>query len=531
MGVEENSCEAASVVQRLRERNRAWRAAPLALLLFHTACNGAAPAAPGLVLRDATTSPDGASSDGGAIRPDASRPATPRLPPADLELVLPYFGEATLVELEAAANLRQLDVHFSIDTTGSFGDEIDALQADLEDRIVPGLTTEVPDVAFAVSRFEDFPEPPFGASSDRPFRLLTPITTDLARVGAAVAALDQPLGLGGDIPESGLEALYQIATGDGYRVGATSIIPRFRATETGSLGGSGFRERALRTVVHVTDAPTHGPTDYGAVFPGTRDLEGVLAAAEALELRVLGVSSGDAARPYLEALALGTGASVTPPLGEGCPTGLDGTARPPVRGVCPLVFDIAEDGTGLSEAVIDALVELVSAVRFREIYGTASDDPFRFVRHIRTVDATPPPGVAPPEPADLRPSDGQPDTFLHVGPGTTCRFEVSLRNLRIPPADYEQTFVLRVSLLGDDLLLTERRIRIVVPRGRLARRDAGIHEGGGRDAGPAEDADNGAPDAGTVDAGTAGAVDAGTVDAGTVDAGTVDAGTVDAGTV
>jgi hypothetical protein len=382
-----------------------------------------------------------------------------------------------------------LDVFFSIDTTGSFGGEIDNLQAELRTRIVPELRRRVDDVAFGVGRFEDFPSSPWGTSEDRPFRLVTPITTSDWLVSSGVASLDQPLGSGGDVPESGAEALFQIATGVGYR-GLIAAYSPAAVSGGGTTGGVGFRADALKVVVHVTDAPPHEPADYGDAYPGTRSLRDAIEALSMIDVRALGIASSEAARRHLESLALGTGAYTTPSGGV-CPTGVSGEERPPVGGRCPLVFDVRSDGTGLSEAVVDAIQGLLATVRYDEAWGE-SDDRLGFVRSIAAVSATSPMGVAPPVAADRRPAgDGLDDTFLSVGPGTRLRFRVVLRNETIPPADYDQYFNLTIRVVGDGVTLLSRTLRITVPRGR---RDTPAFDAG------ALDRDAGAADASRADA-------------------------------
>lgn len=423
---------------------------------------------------DATPALDAAGDDAAF---DAARPDDPRLPAADLEVVLPYRGPEATVELRVRAELGRLDVQLSVDTTGSFGGEIDAMQDDLQDRIIPALEARVEDVAFGVNRFEDFPSAPFGEASDRPFFLHTAITTDGRRAASAVAALDSPLGLGGDLPESGFEALYQIATGEGYSLGGRDLVAPFRGEGPagGSIGGVGFRDGALRAVVHITDAPSHVPGDYAFDYPGTHGLDEAVAALRANQIRVLGIASAEISRFDLEPIALATGATVPPADGE-CATGIDGDPRAPVGGVCPLVFDILGDGTGLSDAVIDALAELVNSVRFTEVHGVAIDDRLRFVRVIEATEANPPPGVAPPERTDERPMDSIDDTFRNVGPATELVFVARLHNATVPPADYDQIFRVAIEIRGDGLTLTERVVRIIVPFGRLSR-DAGLDAG------------------------------------------------------
>ncbi|MBK8170127.1 MAG: VWA domain-containing protein [Sandaracinaceae bacterium] len=386
----------------------------------------------------------------------------PILPPADLEVVLPY-GESARVTLEAQSDLALLDVHFSIDTTGSFRDEIETLKRDLTASIVPALRRRVDDVAVGVSRMEDFPRLPFGESSDRPFKLVTAITTSLARVDSAVASLDMPLGSGGDGPEAGAEALYQIATGEGFSGALISPWSGVPASGGGTRAGVGFRDGALAVVVHVTDAPTHTPEDYAGSYIGTHSLTNAIDALRAEGIYVVGIASGDDGRGYLEEVAIGTGA-VQDPVDDACGTGIGGRARLPVSGVCPLVFDVAGDGTGLSSSLVDAIIRLLDTVRIHEAFGVATDDPFHFVTTVEAVSATPPSGFDAPERADRRPSDdGILDTFTEVPTGTAMHFDALLTNSLIEPTDYDQSFRITVTIRGDALTLARRVIRVRVP--------------------------------------------------------------------
>jgi len=456
------------------------------------ACSGRAPAPPG---RDAATGRTDAGPvvgfDAGTTTPPGRPDGGARLPPVDREIVLEYFGDPVEQDLEVAGGVGTLDVFFSIDTTGSFGGEIDELQSTLRSFILPQLRDRVASVRLGVGRFEDFPAAPWGGPEDLPFRLLTPITDQDSRVASAVASLDQPLGNGGDIEEASAEALWQIATGEGYR----DLVPAYRGD---GLGGVGFREDALRAVVHVTDAPTHEPEDYGAVFEGTHSVGEATEALRANGVRVLGIASGAGARRHLETVAIGTGA-VTEPIGGLCPTGIDGTDVAPRDDVCPLVFDVNSDGTGVGATIVDAIVGLLSTVQYEEVWAE-TDDGIGFVRTIEAVEADPPPGVDPPGVADRRPpGDGIDDTFTDVGPGTRLAFRAILRNETIPPADYDQFFNLVLRVVGDGVTLLSRTIRVIVPRGRL---DAGAPDAGALDAGPVDSGVDAGPatDAG-IDAG------------------------------
>ena len=492
-------------------------------LLVSNGCGGddrppPAPGRDGAILRDAMGSDSGGGDAGGG---GGRRDGGPDLPDVDLELILPFGGAPITHEFSVRADPGRLDVHLSIDTTLSFDGEIDAMQSTLRADLIPALVDAVPDVALGVSRFEDFPVAPYGETGDTPFRLLTAITTDHRRVASAVAALDDPLGRGGDIPEAGAEALFQIATGEGLRIAGRTHVAPFNPMATpggGIFGGVGFRAGALHTVVHVTDAPSHSPDDYLPELPGTHDLSDAIIALRAVNARVLGIASGDAARGHLEAVAVATGA-VADPVGGNCATGIEGQLRPALAGRCPLVFDVNPDGTGLSHAITEAILSLLATVEFDEVLGRAVGDRARFVQHIAALGAVAPRDREPPVTADRHPAgDGVDDTFVAVVGGTELTFRATFRNRLIPPADYDQVFHFEIEILGDGLTLSRLRIGVIVPRGRLDAggiADAGAHG----DAGPPRDSggDAGGATDGAIDA--AAAADGAVFDAGPRDGG------------
>lgn len=426
-------------------------------------------------------------------RPDGG----PRLPFADETIELGYRAEPARYRLEARAELGVLDLHLSVDTTASIGAEIEELQRSLTSVVLPGVRDRVPDVSVGVSRFEDFPAAPFGTEgvpmrvrADTPFELLSPISSDTAHTQRALFALGA-LGLGGDIAESGAEALFQIATGEGYMLGRETLIEPYdgrAAPGGGSIGGVGFREAALRVVLHVTDAPSHTPESYGAKFPDTHDLQAAADALDALSVRVVSIVSGvcdesdddckgdqhELAREELEQLALATGASVAAE-GDTCPHGLDGAELPARKERCPLVFDVSDEGEGLAGTLVTAIVTLVEGIRFSRVIAVAADDPLGLVRRITPLE-TRRSGEPSPEIADLLPSgapDGVPDTFVDARAAAPLEFEVELHNTRLAPRDVDQSYRVVLRILGDDLMIEERTLRLVVPAGALPDDDAG----------------------------------------------------------
>lgn len=476
----------------------------MALGLVLLACGEDSAPPPGVSARPPPSDGEDGGSSPGPVpspRPDGG----PVLPPADEAIELPFRGPPLLRTIQIAAAPRVLDLHISVDTTSSMRGEIDELQRTLRSDVIPMLREQVGDVSFGASRFEDFPTAPFGNPAtargmDQPFVLLSPITSDEARVASAIAALDQPLGFGGDLPESSFEALFQIATGVGYVFNGFPLIAAYtRKAEVGGgrAGGVGFRDGALRAVLHVTDAPSHVPDDYEEIFPETRDLHEAVDALNKIDAKLLAILSeceegagpncgsetSTMARHQLELLAIGTGAIGLPRDG-GCPYGAEGRVLPVQDGGCPLVFGVDPDGAGLSSILIDSVTALLDGTRFRVVSALASDDPIGFVQRVEPIEPGLQPGASRTEIADLLPEsepDGRPDSFVKVAARATLAFELELRNLVIAPSDIEQRFRIVVEVRGDGLVLERRTLRIVVPKGdRLAPPpEAGVDEDAG----------------------------------------------------
>lgn len=404
------------------------------------------------------------------------RPAS-AYPAYDLTLTLPYLSEARTFEITVEPRATRLDVQFNVDTTGSFTGEISNLKASLGNFVIPRLRERVADLALGVSRFADFPVAPFGRITDRPYDLLAPVTTDFGRVFGAVGSLDQPLQNGGDLPESWSEALYQIATGEGLRSNA-SAIPAFvvpgGTPSTATPGGVGFRTGAARVVVNITDAPTHTPGSYGDAVTGTHSVEQTLDALRRVNVRLIGIASGDAARAQMERLAFGTGAVVSATAGR-CPTGIGGAARQAVSDQCPLVFDIGADGVGIGNAVVDSIASFLDALAFSSVSASTASDPGGFVQAIHAIEASAPEGTPTPEGRDLLPEgmpDGLDDTFINVQTRTRLTYRVIARNTSVRETEFPQLYFARVQLVGDGVVVGERVVRVIVPEG--PKQDAGV---------------------------------------------------------
>ena len=430
---------------------------------------------------------DAGVGDGGQTEAPSPRPdGPPRLPEADDSLELPFLGPAIEHTIEIDAAPRALDLVFDVDTTASMGGEIDELQESLIAQVAPELRKRVEDVSFAVARFEDFPHRPWGFAgstgvyrADEPYRLLTPLTSDADEVASALASLDQSLGEGGDIDESGAEALWQIATGEGYSRGGDRVIASYaaRAAEGGGdLPGVGFRRGTLRAVVHVTDAPSHDAADYAAVYPGTHDIDEAAVALHGAEVHALSILSSACADPdhddscdsaaYARARAQLVSLAVTTralgdPEDDACPYGVGGRPIEPLAGRCPLVFEVASTGEGLSTALVDAVVALVDGTRFELVSAEATGDPIGFVRDVTPVEVEGGPMLRDDLPKGAH--DGRLDSFVDVLSGRAVAFTVTLQNRVVPARDFAQRFRVVIEVRGDGVVLERRTLRVVVP--------------------------------------------------------------------
>ncbi|MEK6607280.1 MAG: VWA domain-containing protein [Myxococcota bacterium] len=393
--------------------------------------------------------------------------------------------------LEFSTTIVRADVLLLVDTTGSMGGEISNLSSSLASTVVPGLAASVPDIAFGVAQYRDFPTGDFGSGGDQPYDLEHRVMT--VSTGAGLASVSAPLSAlyasgGADGPESGWEALYQAATGEGIWVGGASVPAFAPATaypaappageEIGALGGAGFREGALPIIVQATDAISHNDYSsacgwWGGCFSGWHSQASALAALDSIGAKVVGIASqggwGDV-RGELVGTATSTGALVAPSDFGGacaagmCCTGLSGAGEwPNGAGECPLVYTVSSSGTGLGSTIVSGITLLTSFVELDisaeavDAGGDAVDAVAAFIDEIVPVTAALP-GCTP----GLTVVGG---AFIDVEPGTPVCFEIVPKmNTTVPPAAELQLFRATIEVWGDGVtLLDARDVFFLVP--------------------------------------------------------------------
>jgi hypothetical protein len=422
---------------------------------------------------------------------DANDPTENPQSEGNFVFVVPYVEPPTPDEdtLDFSTNISQADVFFSMDTTGSMGGEIANLETSLVS-IVGSLATEIPNVGIGVGYYDDFPTSPYGtAPVDQPFGLLhrvMTVSTTAGRTSVQNGVNALATHNGNDIPESGWEAMHQIATGAGVSVGGANV-PAFNPATAppltlppgesfGTLGGVGFRTGSLPIVVAITDATSHSG-DYS--FAGTATRAQAIAELMSLGVRVIGVvSDAGAARTDINQAVNATGAVVpvsawdaNRPAGCGvtqCCTGINGVGETPTAGMCPLSFLISGTGTGLGNAIVTAIQALANfavldvgadIVDNQDAGGETVNAVLSFVDHLAANPAAPAPCTAGLTAVDQSPVDSILDTFTNVQPGSTACFDVIPKmNTTVMATDQPQIYTASINVIGDGVTTLDTRV-------------------------------------------------------------------------
>jgi len=438
-------------------------------------------------------------------------------PQTDFFFILPYEDPAGDQDkpLDFRTDIRSLDVFFAMDTTGSMQGEIDNLQSALVNQVITPITQQIPDTQFGAGAYEDFPVLPYGAlhgadcgkggsqAPDQPLKLFQTITPDPNLVLAAVNAYDTgigPIGCGMDWPEAAIEAMYQVATGEGI-VGPdlTNVPPNHVG-----VGGVGFRSGSMPVVIPITDAMSHAPGETatcpstgesvnyaGAVAGVAHSRQQTKDALAAICARVVGVASIEASLAASctgladeEDFARSTGARIPPEAwdvparpancGPGqCCTDFNGAGRAPdPDGLCPLVFKVDSNGIGLGGSVVTGLQMLTRFGAFDVVTETEGEtagingEPLPAGKttadFLRSV--VPDSFEKPPPPPNLPDPTFDTVGFQNVTPGTVVRFGVTAYNDFVEGSDKAQFFRATIRVLaGGCTDLDQREVLILVP--------------------------------------------------------------------
>ncbi len=436
--------------------------------------------------RQADTDGDGVSDLGERAAGTDPTDAGSTIPAGDFFVVLPYFGERQMRPLRFGTEIKQADVYFLVDMTGSMQGERTNLINGLLSVIIPGIQGEIDNVHFGVGGFDDYPVGGFGDGGDVPYynlRDIGPFDDDIggwsvpagpttcppsigqinpgapnSRPDILEAVEGLPCHRGDDAPESYVPAMHATATGMGLTWSGGSVPDRLncpaRPDDLGRpVGYPCFRAGSLPIILLFGDNSFHngpgGASPYS--FPAP-DYDQTVSALTGIGARVIGIFSGGAssgARNHFVQIATDTGA---------------------VRSdASPLVFDIAGNGSGLDTTVVDAVRDLVGGVPqdvstiTENVEGNPDGfDATTFIQSIvplegyNGVQSGPMPGVTY--------ASKDMTTFYGVIPGTAVEFTVDFYNDVRPPADVAQVFQATIVVMGNGVArLDQRNVYIIVP--------------------------------------------------------------------
>lgn len=398
----------------------------------------------------------------------------------DFVFVVPYAMPPTPTRdtLQFNTSLQKADVYFLMDNTGSMGGTITALQAGLTSTVIPDITSRIPQAWFGVGGFDDYPlggygQPSYGIDAvgivhDQAFFQYQTMTSSASAAQLAVNNYDTNYGVDG--PESGVAALYALATGSnlsGYArfPGNGSTPPSCPA---GTSGMACFRTDAVPIFIVMTDVDQHNsptcPTYFtGCTYsgvPGAPTWAMTITALNAMNARVVGISTNAS----FGAPAFLTGVVNATTIASGAPgpvsqyvlsapggSGLTTAVTDAVRAAAAVPLDVSAQGQDIVDPgeVVDAISAFVDRIETR----TTAAPGLTCTTGLTTYDRA---GID---------ADSYPDTFQNVTPGAPVCFDiVPTMNMAVMPTLDPQVFRARVNVTGDGFTpLDSRIIYFLVP--------------------------------------------------------------------
>lgn len=393
----------------------------------------------------------------------------------DFFFVVPYGEDPTPKNdvLKFSTNIKQADVAFVMDTTGSMTSAINNLKSALQGTLMTQLQAAIPNVGLAVVDYKDF-------GDAWAVKVNQVVTTNLTLAKNGVAPMSASGG--GDTPEAAIAAMQYTLTGQ-----ANNGIAAHSNTTPGTFGGVDFRSGSVPVVVNITDADWHDPSGNATMA----SLKTAFANAKAKFVNIAeqgSFSFGAAPEAQANELSDATGSNVPAAAfgtvagcGAGqCCTGKSGAGRAATGpgGTCRLNF-LSQDGNGVSSGIVKAIEAIAVGSTF-DVKATPSNDPknpkgvdaTKFIKALRAMDEGNPGNGCPAAPAKDSDGDGIKDTFLAVKAGTPVCFEVIPAKNTIVPSELDPQFFnafVDVIAVQGNLKLDQRSVLFLVPP-----KDAGV---------------------------------------------------------
>lgn len=400
------------------------------------------------------------------------RSAASRPPEGSLYVTLPYSTPSNpqphqFREFEFQTRIRAADIMFFVDTTGSMQRTIDTLRMTLSARIVMPLVAALggADVRYGVADFRDVPNGTYGATTDWILRVRQRPDANASLTLTAIGQMRAALG--GDWPESQVEALYQALEGDGIMGREADDTP---ARATGGMGWAGvvnpavhcagvansfgwgcFQTGRVPILVLFSDADWHngafGSYPY-ADLPGMHNYSNLRAAMLRRGAYFVGIDVGFGRDTYVQAEQLARDTGTLDAMGN------------------PIVFNNPGGGPDIADSVVSAITSIVNGTR-QNITTRTDPDPMEmrimaprttadFVKSVTPVRGTPD------APAGFDRFDAT--TFYNVAPSTRVTFRVDFHNDFQPGGRTAQLYRTTIIVLGRAGTEVDRRpVFIIVP--------------------------------------------------------------------
>lgn len=399
----------------------------------------------------------------------------------DFFFVVPYKGAPSPDKdvLKFGTNIKQVDVAFNMDTTGSMSGSISNLRSSIKSTLLPNLKAAIPDVGLAIVDHKDYPVCGHGSSGDFPVKVHQVVTTNLS---LAQAATDKYAASGGnDGPESQLPSMWHMLTGGALNWSGGSV-PK-HTPPMGMTGGVNFRAGSLPVVVLITDVTWHDAANdpYCGSVTSPPAMADLIAAFKATNAKFVDITS--ASETQAETLSDATNSNLPPSAfggtcGAQCPTNTSGGCRAAngPGGSCRLNFKHS-GGSGVADSIVKA-IQAISVGSVFDVTAVPANDPSnadgvdatQFITALRAMkEGHAPSGCTPHATKDTN-GDSYDDTFPGLVVGTPVCFEVIPKmNTTVKPKGSAQFFNAFIHVVGNPgaIRLDERNVRFMVPPGEL----------------------------------------------------------------
>lgn len=346
-------------------------------------------------------------------------------------VLLPYNGEPVVQHLKFSTDIQKVDVLIMVDLSGSMMDEHANLKNGIKNTIIDGVRNEIPDSAFGLVKF--------GTLQDDPYILAQPITMNADAVKSAVDGITDCNGS----DEYHTHALWEAACGEGdYEDIKTSnmfgtctattqhsdftVAPVNCSGQLGSIGGACFRDEALPIFIMASDEGFTDDDFCGWKDGSRKNRDMAIEKMNAINAKFIGLDSGSSTSDF-NYISDGTGSN-------------DGAGN-------RFNFKVNADGTGFSQAIVDAVVSLTNNIQI-DITTKVKHVPNEFgledtTKFVKSI---------------------SPEIFPNVKPGQEVNFDVTFENDFYQNESYEsKVFTASISVLGDGAFLDMRDVIIVVP--------------------------------------------------------------------